>query len=240
MAALVSRRTLPGWALDEVGSAGRENLDAEHVARYDGKEDGAAAVEVTMLQEHGLDTGAVVVDLGAGTGQFTLTVAPVCAQVVAVDVSPLMLTLLRTKVASAGLDGVEVVEAGFLSYEHQGPPADLVYSRLALHHVPDFWKGVALQRIRNMLRLGGMFRLSDVVYNFDAAEAEKRIEAWCATAGDQVNGEWSRAEYEEHVRDEHSTYTWLLEPMLERAGFAIEESSYADDGIFAHYLARAI
>jgi hypothetical protein len=25
--------TLPGWLLDEVASAGRENLDAEHVAR---------------------------------------------------------------------------------------------------------------------------------------------------------------------------------------------------------------
>jgi SAM-dependent methyltransferase len=114
-----------------------------------------------------------------------------------------------------------------------------VYSRLALHHVPDFWKGVALQRIRKVLRPGGMFRLSDVVYHFDAAEAEERIEAWCATAGDQVDGEWSRAEYEEHVRDEHSTYTGLLEPMLERAGFVIQEADYADDDIFAHYLARA-
>lgn len=58
--------------------------------------------------------------------------------------------------------------------------------------------------------------------------------------GGRVDGEWSRAEYEEHVRDEHSTYTWLLEPMVERAGFAIEEASYTDDGIFARYLATAI
>jgi len=28
----------PGWMLDEVAGAGRENLDAEHVARYDDKE----------------------------------------------------------------------------------------------------------------------------------------------------------------------------------------------------------
>ena len=240
MASFTSRRTLPGWALDEVASAGRENLDAEHVTRYDGKEDGRASAEVALLQKRGLEPGAVVVDLGAGTGQFTLAVAPVCAQVVAVDVSPLMLTLLRDKVAVAGLAGIEVVEAGFLSYEHQGPRADLVYSRLALHHLPDFWKGVALHRIRNVLRPGGMFRLSDVVYHFDAPEAEERIEAWCATAGDRVEGEWSRAEYEEHLRDEHSTYTWLLEPMIERAGFAIEEATYNDDGIFAHYLAKAI
>lgn len=239
MAASTSRRTLPGWAIDEVASAGRENLDLAHVARYDGKEDGGAAGEVAMLQAYGLVAGSIVVDLGAGTGQFTLAAAGAGARVVAVDVSPVMLERLRAKVAAADVGGVEVVEAGFLSYEHQGPPADLVYSRLALHHLPDFWKGVALQRIRAVLRPGGVFRLSDVVYHFDAAEAEGRIEAWCATAGDRVDGEWSRAEYEEHVRDEHSTYTWLLEPMLERAGFTIEEAAHTDDGIFAHYLARA-
>lgn len=44
---------------------------------------------------------------------------------------------------------------------------------------------------------------------------------------------------EDHVRDEHSTFTWLLEPMLERAGFTIEQAQHTDDGIFAHYLLRA-
>lgn len=239
MAERSSRRILPGWALDEIACAGRENFDTGHVARYDSKEDGDAAAEVALLQKHGLGTDSLVVDLGAGTGQFTLAVAPVCAQVVAVDVSPVMLTQFRTKVAAAELDNVQVVEAGFLSYEHQRPPADFVYSRLALHHLPDFWKGVSLQRMHDLLRLGGLFRLSDVVFNFDVTEAEERIEAWCATVGNRVEGQWSRAEYEEHVRDEHSTYTWLLEPMLERTGFAIEDARYTDDGIFAHYIARA-
>jgi hypothetical protein len=35
---------------------------------------------------------------------------------------------------------------------------------------------------------------------------------------------WTRAELEAHVRDEHSTFTWLLEPVLERAGFEIREA----------------
>jgi len=50
------------------------------------------------------------------------------------------------------LDNVEVVEAGFLTYEHQGRPADVIYSRYALHQVPDFWKGVALARLHAALR----------------------------------------------------------------------------------------
>jgi hypothetical protein len=42
------------------------------------------------------------------------------------------------------------------------------------------------------------------------------------------------------VRDEHSTFTWLLEPMIVRAGFEIEDAAHADDGIFARYILRAL
>jgi ubiquinone/menaquinone biosynthesis C-methylase UbiE len=234
-----SHRSVPGWLLDEVASAGPENLDAEHVARYDGKEDAGAVEEVGFLQQLGLASDSVVVDIGAGTGQFTLAVAPVCARVVAVDVSPVMLEALRSKVDSSGLSHVEVVQAGFLTYEHTGAPADVVYSRYALHHLPDAWKAIALSRMRRVLRSGGLLRLWDVVYDFTPQDAEERLEAWCATGGDRIVGEWSRAEYEEHVRDEHSTFTWLLEAMIERAGFAIEQAHHSEDGIFARYLLRA-
>jgi hypothetical protein len=44
---------------------------------------------------------------------------------------------------------------------------------------------------------------------------------------------------DEHSRGEHSTFTWLLEPMIERAGFTIEEALHSEDGIFARYLIRA-
>lgn len=229
----------PGWLLDERASAGRENLDAGHAARYDAKEDAAAGAEVALLGDLGLGSRSLVVDLGAGTGQFTAAVAPACARVVAVDVSPVMLAVLRARIAAAALTNVEPVEAGFLTYAHAGVPADVVYSRYALHHLPDAWKAVALSRIRSMLRPGGVFRLSDVVYSFDPAEAPARLEAWCATAGDGADGQWSRAEIEEHVRDEHSTYTWLLEPMIRRAGFAVEQSEHSDDGIVARYVLRA-
>lgn len=226
----------PGWLLDELASAGRENRDAGHVARYDAKEDAGAADEVLLCRELGLCRESIVIDLGAGTGQFALAVAPACARVVAVDVSAIMLDRLRANVADAGLTNVEVVQAGFLSYEHSGNPADLIYSRFALHHLPDFWKAVALGRVRRMLRPGGVLRLWDVVYSFDPVEAEDRLEAWCASGGLDAEKGWSRAELEEHIRDEHSTFSWLLEPMLQRSGFHIEEASYSDDGMFARYV----
>ena len=235
------RSAVPGWLLDEVRSAGRENLDDEHVARYDEKQDADAAAEVVLLETLGLDGDSQVVDLGAGTGQLTLAVAKSCARAVAVDVSTVMLERLRAKVAAAGLPNVEVVRAGFLTYEHEGQPADFVYSRWALHHLPDFWKALALHRMRTILRPGGVLRLSDVVYSFDPSNAEERIQAWCSTVpAEAEDGEWVRADLEEHVRDEHSTFTWLLEPMMERAGLRIEQARYTDDAMFAEYVARAV
>lgn len=230
--------TGPGWLLDELATAGRENLDAGHVARYDAKEDGSVAAELRLCQALGVDGDSTVVDVGAGTGQFTLAAAAVCARVIAVDVSAVMLARLQAKIAETALENVELVRAGFLTYEHQGPPADLIYSRYAFHHLPDAWKAIALQRLQRALRPGGVLRLWDVVYSFEPAEADARLEAWCASAGEDIEQDWSRAELEEHVRDEHSTFSWLLEPMIERAGLQIEERSYSDDQIFAKYVLR--
>jgi ubiquinone/menaquinone biosynthesis C-methylase UbiE len=229
---------MPTWFPDELHYAGRENLDAAHVARYDGKEDASAAEEVALLRRLGMSSESLVVEFGAGTGQFTVAVARACARVIAVDVSPVMLRRLREK--SADLRNVELVHAGFLTYEHAGAPADFVYSRFALHHLPDFWKAVALDRLRRIVRPGAIVRLWDVVYDFAPAEAEERIEAWCATGGDGVEGEWSRAELEEHVRDEHSTFSWILEPIMRRCGFEIEAAEHSGDGIFAKYVLRAM
>lgn len=105
--------------------------------------------------------------------------------------------------------------------------------------LPDFWKVMALGRVRAMLRPGGIFRLWDVAYGFNPEEADERIEAWCAPFGNEVEGDWARWEMEEHVRDEHSTFTWLLEQMFERTGFAVEVADYSDDEFDARYLLRA-
>lgn len=230
------------WTLNELASAGRENLDPAHAAEYDRKENADADTELELLIQLGLTETSEVVDLGAGTGQLTLAVAPVSARVVAVDISPVMLAILKSKVRQAGLENVDIVQSGFLTYEHRGQPADFLYSRFALHHIPDFWKSVALQRLRRITRLGGVMRLWDVVYNFTAEDAESQLQAWCETLSydDTDDGSWTRADIEEHIRDEHSTFTWLLEPMMERSGFSIEHADYSADGIFARYVARAV
>ncbi len=108
---------------------------------------------------------------------------------------------------------------------------------MRLHHLPDFWKAMALTRMAAMLRIGGIMRLSDAVYGFAPAQARAHLERWMASVpAHPVGSTWTRPELEEHVRDENSTFTWLLEPMIERAGFVIERADYSDDLIFAHYI----
>lgn len=227
------------WFFDELAGAGRENLDSEHASHYDTKEDADAVAEVELLRSHGLNADSELVDLGAGTGQLSIAAAAICSRVVAVDVSPVMLNVLQNKVRESGTSNLEVVQGGFLSYQHRGRRPDFVYSRFALHHLPDFWKSLALRHIRGVLREGGMLRLWDVVYNFDPTDAEEELESWCSAWEREVEVGWGRADVEEHIRDEHSTYTWILEPMMERCGFEIMDAEYSPDGIFAKYIARA-
>jgi ubiquinone/menaquinone biosynthesis C-methylase UbiE len=228
------------WWLDERRHAGREHFEEQHARLYDAKEDAQATEEISLLQGAGiLGPGCSVVDIGAGSGQFALAAAEVCERVVAIDVSPVMLARLAEKLDRRPASNVEAISAGFLSYRHSGAPADVVYSRYALHHLPDFWKAIALCRIADVLRPGGVLRLWDVVYGFEPADAERRIEAWITdTMTTDVERGWTRPELAEHVRDEHSTFTWLLEPMIERAGFDIIDADYSGSGMFARYLCR--
>ncbi len=227
--------TNPSWFLDELAHAGPEHLDSAYVQGYDQKAGVDVSEDVALLRDLGLNETSTLVDLGAGTGALALAVAPLCRRVVAVDVSAPMLANLRAAAERLGLANLELVQAGFLSYAHQGAPADFVYSRNALHHLPDFWKAIALVRTAAILRPGGVLRLHDLVYSFDPAEADRVVEPWLAGAAPSPEVGWTKAEYETHLRDEFSTFSWLLEPMLERAGFDIRDASHAPRRVYSAY-----
>jgi SAM-dependent methyltransferase len=212
----------PDWMLDELAHAGPEHLDAAFVAGYDRKQGYPSPDEdIAILAAHGVL--GTVVDLGTGTGRFAVAAAAAGARrVVAVDVSPAMLAHVRATAPST----VEVVRAGFLSYEHTGGPADAVHTRNALHQLPDFWKGVALDRIGRFLRPGGILRLHDLVYDFDPEQAPDVLAGWYAGAATDPADGYTAADFAEHIRTEHSTYRWLLEPLLERTGFEILDAAY--------------
>jgi SAM-dependent methyltransferase len=222
--------------LDEIALAGPEHLDPAYVAGYDRKAAFDPSEDLAVLREHGLAADSTLVDLGAGTGTLALAAASECKRVIAVDVSPAMVAMIESKGAERGITNVECVQAGFLSYRHTGAPPDFVYSRNALHHLPDFWKGIALHRIAQLLRPGGVLRLRDLVYAFEPRDAEKFIGAWLDSGAERPEEGWMREEFEVHLRDEHSTFNWLLEPMIRQAGFTIEHAGYDARRIYADYV----
>lgn len=225
----------PSWFLDELAHAGSEHLDPGYAPEYDRKAGTDPADDLDVLRDLGLNETHTLVDLGAGTGTFALAAAPLCRRVIAVDVSPVMLARLRERAMQAGIENIACVQSGFLSYEHQGEAADFVYSRHALHHLPDFWKVIALARIAAMLKTGGILYLRDLVFSFEPDEAGRVIEAWLANAPERAEQGWTRAELETHLREEYSTFSWLLEPMIAHAGFAIQRSEHGASRVHSAY-----
>ena len=221
--------------LDETAFAGPEHLDPAYVAGYDRKAGPEPAQDAAEL---GLGPASTLIDIGAGTGALALAAAPLCERVVAVDVSPAMVAAMRVKAVEQGATNVECVEAGFITYEHTGDSADIVYTRNALHHLPDFWKAIALRRIADMLAPDGVLRLRDLVFAFPSRDADRFIERWLDSATLSIETGWTREELEVHLRDEHSTFTWLLEPLIEQAGFEIVRADYGDLRVYADYTCR--
>ena len=222
--------------LREVELAGPEHLDPIYVAAYDRKAGFDPGEDLETLRARGLGASSTLIDFGAGTGTFALAAAARCKRVIAVDVSPAMVQTIRGRATAAGAPNVECVEAGFLAYRHTGDRPDFIYTRHALHHLPDFWKVIALSRMAALLAPGGVLFLRDLVFAFEPSEAEAGIERWLETGADRPEDGWTRVELETHVREEYSTFTWLLEPMLVRAGFEIAASEYGRAGAYAGYI----
>jgi SAM-dependent methyltransferase len=216
----------PAWFLDEIAHAGPEHLDPAFVSGYDRKQGHPdPEPDLRVLRTFGcLTPASTVVDLGAGTGRFALSAAAQCGRVVAVDISHAMAEHLRRSAADAGANNVECVVSGLLSYDHEGAPADAIYTRNALHQLPDFWKGIALHRMERILRPGGILRLHDLVYDFAPADAVEVLENWMRSASPDDAIGYTRDDFATHIRTEFSTYRYLLEPLLTAAGFEIVDS----------------
>jgi putative AdoMet-dependent methyltransferase len=185
----------------------------------------------------GLDRSAVVLDMGCGTGAFALHAAPYYRKIYAVDIAGAMLDRARRKARKAGLTNIEFRRGGFLTYEHTGDPVDAIVSAVALHHLPDFWKLVGLHRLASMLKPRGRFYLFDVVFSFEtdccAPSLERFIERMSVGTGPD-----RRRAAQTHVREEHSTCGWIVEGLLEHAGFRIDHADYRDEFLAAYLCTR--
>jgi putative AdoMet-dependent methyltransferase len=181
-----------------------------------------------------LKSDQTVLEIGTGTGEFALAAARHCRKVYAVDLSAGMLKYARKKAESRGIDNVEFLAGGFLTYQHQGEPLDCVVSQIALHHLPDFWKQIALLSIAGMLKEGGRFCLRDVVYSFEISEYKNYFTKFISQASIRGGDEFAHL-MSDHVKNEYSTMDWIMEGMIDRAGFEPTKAK-KEHGFFALYL----
>lgn len=223
------------WRYDEFKQVGTDYSSKAEVEIYDSSHADFRDMEAEskrILDSLGIEGGDELIDFGSGTGTFAIQAARRCARVYAVDVSQAMLDCAAAKASKAGTTNIEFHHAGFLTYEHNDSPVDAVVTTFAFHHLPDFWKGIALKRVTGMLKPGGRLYIHDVI--LDEANAIENIAAFIdklATAG----GKLLREDTERHFRDEYSTYDWVMDGLLIRAGFAIK-SKQIDGGVLGTYI----
>jgi cyclopropane fatty-acyl-phospholipid synthase-like methyltransferase len=173
-----------------------------------------------------LQPNQTVLEIGTGTGEFALVAARHCSKVYAVDLSEGMLRYAKKKARSRGINNVRFLQDGFLTYQNS-TPVDAVVTQLALHHLPDFWKQVALMRMADMLMDEGKLCLRDVVFNFDIIDYEDSIEGYILRASEMMGDEFA-SRIAAHVKNEYSTVDWIMEGMIERAGFRVVWKDYKD------------
>lgn len=122
-----------------------------------------------------------VVDLGAGSGQLSIPFARLARSVLAVDISPAMIELLRANAAAAGVDNVEARVGPIESIDLPAGSVDLVVSNYALHHLRDPDKAAALRSAAGWLRPGGRVVVGDMMFGRGASARDRAIIASKAT-----------------------------------------------------------
>src|SRR6202043_3085429 len=200
----------------------RIGLDTAVASIYDRGDDRdlRARAALTML---GVQRGWRVADIGCGNGVLACEAAQMGAEVDAIDISPAMLALANLQARDRKV-AIRTQPAGLLSFAYKPNSYDLIVSEFTLHHLPDFWKAVALSRIHDALKPGANFYLRDIVFVSTPDGAERDVEQWAEF--NINNHSFKRDSVVTHMRDEYSTFGWVIERMLADAGFMLTSVDY--------------
>ena len=200
----------------------RVGLDTAVASIYAPQDDGdvRARRALAML---GVQRGWRVADIGCGNGVLACEAALMGADVDAIDISPAMLALADIY-ARDRKARIRTQPAGLLSFAYQPNSYDLIVSEFTLHHLPDFWKAVALSRIYNALKPGANFYLRDIVFVSMPDGTERDVEGWADFS--TKNHDFERDSVMTHMRDEYSTFGWVMERMLTEVGFMLVSADY--------------
>ena len=201
---------------------GRIGLDSAVAAIYDRHDDSDIRAR-GALKMLGVEKGWRVADIGCGNGVLATEAALMGAEVDAVDISPAMLALAEVY-AKDRRAHIRTQPAGLLSFAYRPNSYDLIVSEFTLHHLPDFWKAVAMSRIYSALKPGACFFLRDIVFVSTPDGRDRDVAQWADF--NTKNHGFSRDSVVTHMRDEHSTFGWVIERMLTDIGFTLVSADY--------------
>lgn len=229
----------PEWYYDEKQS-GVDYLDPQIAEEYDKhhqkfrnfKEEAKDIVNKLEITPED-----IVLDFGCGTGGIALNLANYCKKVICVDISETMLGVLKYKAEKEEIKNIETHCAGFLTYNHQQSPVDKVVSKIALHHLPDFWKSVALLRMNDILKAGGKLYLFDVIFTFDPKHHQNAVENMIKNMRDTA-GDSMAYETEIHIKEEFSTYDWIIEGLFGKTGFSIDSKEIEAENYISYICSK--
>ena len=207
------------WYYNERRQIGLDSAVASIYDRHDNSDIRARAA-LSML---GVQKGWRIADIGCGNGVLATEAALLGADVDAVDISPAMLALAKVY-ASDRRARVRPQPAGLLSFAYEPNSYDLIVSEFTLHHLPDFWKAVALSRIFAALKPGAKFYLRDIVFITMPDGSERNVDEWADFY--ITNQDFERDSVVTHMRDKHSTFGWVIERMLTEVGFTLVSADY--------------
>jgi len=140
---------------------GRRARSWDHGA---GNNPGLVKVVDQVIAASKLGKDLTVVDLGCGSGQLAIKIAPLVKKVVAVDISQNMIDLLLENAKS---NGIENIEAAISPIEHLAlPPGSvgLVVSNYALHHLKDKDKALIVEKSFRWLMPNGQLVIGDMMF----------------------------------------------------------------------------
>lgn len=221
------------WLYNEYQHVGTDYASLAEVEKYEERMSLLRNLDdefVEMDKALGPYGSGKILEIGCGTGFFSRKLAVKASEITAVDISEQMLDYCRQEADKSGIKNLKTHKGGFLTYEHEFNSLDAVVSQLVLHHLPDFWKMIALKRVNSFLKKNGRFYLRDVVFSIDLDKYDKSLD-WVIEDVGKKSGEEMAKSFTRHIRQEYSTYDWIMEEMLYRAGFDIISAEYLDDFI---------
>ncbi len=141
------------------------------------------------IRKAGLPAGAVIADIGTGTGFLAAGLAPGAARVYGFDASKEMLEVARTNLA--GFPNVELKQSPGDALPLPADTVDGVFANMYLHHAPDPLR--AISEMVRILKPGGVLCITDLDTHTHTWQREQMADLWLGFDRQQIRAWFTQA-----------------------------------------------